>query len=103
MTTRQAWCARCDGVALCDERGCIACAEQRERDRKARTNPPIALAAFCAICIDGTCGLRAAQLDESGPVFTICRNCDERSASQTRGYHGIRDWRGPSLRGWRTW
>ena len=103
MTTRTAWCAACDDAVDCDERGCITCAQRRERDRNARTNPPIALAAFCAICVNGTVGLRPSQLEPGGHVFTICRDCDEGSALQYRGYHGIREWRGPSLRGWRTW
>jgi len=71
---------RCDGVALCDERGCIACARKREQDRQTRTNQPIALAPFCAICIDGTTKLRAVQLDEGGPVYTLCKSCDEDDA-----------------------
>jgi hypothetical protein len=86
----------------CDDRGCIACAPKRACDRDPAT-PPIALTSFCAICIDGAIGLRLAQLEPGGPVFTICQRCDESSASHSRGYHGIREWRGPSLRGWSAW
>ena len=92
MTTRQAWCARCDGVVLADERGCIACTSKQI---------PFVIAAFCAICVDGIEGLRTAQLEEGGPLFTICKRCDEDDAGKTRGYHGARDPRGPSVWGWR--
>ncbi len=96
MTTRTAWCAKCDEPVLCDERGCIACrVEKQEQDRATRTNKPIGLAAFCAICVDGTIGLRAAQLDLGGPVFTICQGCDEHR--QTKGFHGISAPRGPNI------
>ena len=81
MTTRQAWCVRCDDVAICDERGCIACARKQDQARRPRRNRPLPLAAFCAICIDGTAELRAVQLEPGGPVHTVCKRCDEREAA----------------------
>jgi hypothetical protein len=77
VTTRQAWCAKCDGVVLCDELGCVACRVQdQERARRVRTNGPIALAAFCAICVDSTEGLHPVRFDGCGPVYTVCKRCD---------------------------
>lgn len=76
MTTRQAWCAKCGDVVLCDERGCVACRVE-EHNQARRTDSSIALAAFCAICIDGVIDLRPAQLEQGGPIFTVCKGCDE--------------------------
>jgi hypothetical protein len=73
VTTRTAWCVKCDGPVECNEDGCIKCAHSRERDRLARMNAP--LRASCAICA-GTYGLHRDQLEPGGPVFTVCANCD---------------------------
>lgn len=77
MTIRTAWCAKCDGPALCDEGGCVACAEKREQDRRLRMNAP--LGGFCSQCITGTIGLHRAQLEQGGPVYTLCARCDDDS------------------------
>lgn len=85
MKIRQAWCAGCDGVALTDELGCIACrAKRKQRAIVLRAAP---LAEFCAICIDGTIGLHRVQLEEGGPVHTACKRCDDDSIAV--GYHGF--------------
>ena len=76
-TTRTAWCAKCDGPALCDDRGCIACAERREIDRQLRMNAP--LGRFCSQCITGTIGLHRAQIEQGGTVYTLCARCDDDS------------------------
>lgn len=77
MTTRQAWCAKCDEAVPCDERGCIACRVEREEKAKAlQSRGPVVLAPFCAICITGKTGLHGVQLDKNGPVFTLCMTCD---------------------------
>jgi hypothetical protein len=81
--TRQAWCAKCGDVVLCDERGCVACRVDQEQHQAQRTDAPIALAAFCAICIEGVIDLRPAQLEKGGPIFTVCKHCDE------DGYHPV--------------
>lgn len=73
MTTREAWCVKCDGPVPADEDGCIACVHNRERDRLLRMNAP--LRSSCAIC-GGTYGLHRDQLEPGGPVFTVCANCD---------------------------
>jgi hypothetical protein len=73
VTTREAWCVKCDGPVPANEDGCIACVQKRERDRLLRMNAP--LRASCAIC-GGTYGLHRDQLEPGGPVFTVCANCD---------------------------
>jgi len=75
-STRQRWCVTCDATALCDDRGCIACRARQERIRALRTNGPVTLGKFCAICVDGVSGLRAVLFEACGAVYTICQQCD---------------------------
>lgn len=35
---------------------------------------------FCAICVRCVLPLRLRQLEEGGPIFQICRRCDEQNA-----------------------
>ncbi len=80
--TWQAWCVACDGVALRDGLGCVGCrVRDQQQIRALRTNGPIATSAFCAICVDDGTELRGAQLEEGGPVFTICQRCDQLGAT----------------------
>lgn len=79
--TWQAWCVACDGVGHRDERGCVDCrVTNQQQSRAHRTNGPVAVGAFCAICVDGVIDLRGVQLEEEGPVYTVCRRCDQRGA-----------------------
>lgn len=79
--TWQAWCVACGGVAVRDEHGCVGCrVTNQQQNRARRTNGPIAAGAFCAICVDGVIDLRGVQLEEGGPVYTVCQRCDERGA-----------------------
>lgn len=83
ISTWQAWCAACEAAVPSDGRGCVAChAANQEHQRALRTNRPVALGAFCAICVDGVRDLRAVQLEPGGAVYTICKGCDEHRATE---------------------
>lgn len=79
--TWQAWCVACDSVAHRDEHGCVDCrVTNQEQHRARRSNGPVAIGTFCAICVDGVTGLRGVQLEQGGAVFTICQHCDQPGA-----------------------